>query len=224
MPGFAMHRCIIPLVAALVTIYVQYDEFMHSLGHAALCGVLAASATAIYFLGQSRPVYLVDFSCYKPEESCKYTHEAFVERSIELGTFTDENVLFQKRILERSGVGQSTYFPPAVAAIPPDLRISEARKEGEMVMFGAVDQLLAKTGIEVKDIGILIVNCSLFSPTPSLSEMILNRYKLREDVVCYNLSGMGCSAGLISIELAMQLLKVSSPQNFISHMLLLESL
>ncbi|XP_020276971.1 3-ketoacyl-CoA synthase 11-like isoform X2 [Asparagus officinalis] len=151
---------------------------------------------------------MIDFSCYKPEESCKYTREAFVERSIVLGMFTDANVQFQKKILERSGVGQSTYFPPAVATIPPDLRISEARKEGEMVMFGAVDQLLAKTGIETKAIDILIVNCSLFSPTPSLAEMILNRYKLREDVICHNLSGMGCSAGLISVELAKQLLKV----------------
>lgn len=213
MPSYAKHGYIIPLLLALMIIFItkhiQYDEVMYSWGHLVVCCFLAAAVTAIYFMRWPRSVYLVDFSCYKPEESCEYTSEAFVERSMVLGTFTDANVQFQKKILERSGIGQSTYFPPAVATIPPDLRISEARKEGEMVMFGAVDQLLAKTGIETKAIDILIVNCSLFSPTPSLAEMILNRYKLREDVICHNLSGMGCSAGLISVELAKQLLKVS---------------
>nr|CAN77062.1 hypothetical protein VITISV_038240 [Vitis vinifera] len=57
------------------------------------------------------------------------------------------------------------------------------------------------------DIGILIVNCSLFNPTPSLSAMIVNHYKLRTDISSYNLGGMGCSAGLISIDLAKHLLK-----------------
>ena len=181
---------------------------MYPWSHIALLCFLAVSVTVMYSVSRSRRVYLIDFSCFKPDESCKYTREAFVARSIEVGTFTDENVQFQKKILERSGVGQATYFPEAVAKLPPDLRIAEARKEGEMVMFGAVDQLLAKSGIDVEAIDILIVNCSLFSPTPSLSEVVLNRYKFREDVVCYNLSGMGCSAGLISIDLAMQLLKV----------------
>jgi len=220
MPSSAKHGYIYiqSLVLVLATIFLSnqcwiysaHYEFMHPWSHIALCVFLAASVTVIYLINQPRPVYLIDFSCFKPDESCKYTREAFVERSITLGTFTGDNVLFQKKILERSGVGQATYFPEAIAKIPPDLRISEAMKEAEMVMFGAVGQLLEKTGIDVKAVDVVIVNCSLFSPTPSLSEMILNRYKFREDVVCYNLSGMGCSAGLISVDLAMQLLKVSS--------------
>jgi len=52
------------------------------------------------------------------------------------------------------------------------------------------------------------VNCSLFNPTPSLSAMIINKYKLRSDIRNYNLSGMGCSAGVISIDLAKDLLQV----------------
>jgi 3-ketoacyl-CoA synthase len=39
--------------------------------------------------------------------------------------------------------------------------------------------------------------------------MIVNHYKLRGNVQSYNLGGMGCSAGLISIDLAKQLLQVS---------------
>ncbi|KAK9706104.1 hypothetical protein RND81_07G104200 [Saponaria officinalis] len=83
-----------------------------------------------------------------------------------------------------------------------------ARKEAEDVMFGAIDDLLAKTNVKPKDIGILVVNCSLFNPTPSLSAMIVNHYKLRGNIVSYNLGGMGCSAGVISVDLAKQLLQV----------------
>jgi len=57
-------------------------------------------------------------------------------------------------------------------------------------------------------VDILIVNCSLFNPTPSLSAMIVNHFKMASNVVSYNLSGMGCSAGVISVSLARELLQV----------------
>ncbi|CAN0889413.1 3-ketoacyl-CoA synthase 1 [Linum grandiflorum] len=65
--------------------------------------------------------------------------------------------------------------------------MAEARAEAEAVMFGALDELFDKTGVEPKDVGILIVN----------------------DIKSYNLGGMGCSAGLISINLAQDLLKAN---------------
>ncbi|KAM7509432.1 hypothetical protein LguiA_019885 [Lonicera macranthoides] len=86
--------------------------------------------------------------------------------------------------------------------------MKEVRQEAESVMFGAIDGLLAKTSINPKDIGILVVNCSLFNPTPSLSAMIINHYKLRGNIVSYNLGGMGYSASLISIDLAKKLIQV----------------
>ena len=57
-------------------------------------------------------------------------------------------------------------------------------------------------------VDILIVNCSLFNPTPSLSAMIVNHFRMKSNVVSYNLSGMGCSAGVIAISLAKELLQV----------------
>ena len=63
-------------------------------------------------------------------------------------------------------------------------------------------------------VDILIVNCSLFNPTPSLAAMIINHFKMRSNIISYNLSGMGCSAGVISIALAQELLQVSQGQNF----------
>jgi 3-ketoacyl-CoA synthase len=54
-----------------------------------------------------------------------------------------------------------------------------------------------------------VVNCSLFCPTPSFVDMIINRYKLHSDIRSVHLSGMGCSAGLISVGLARNLLQVA---------------
>ena len=43
--------------------------------------------------------------------------------------------------------------------------------------------------------------------TPSLSAMIVNHFKMRDDLISYNLAGMGCSAGVIAIGLAERLLR-----------------
>jgi FAE1/Type III polyketide synthase-like protein len=59
-----------------------------------------------------------------------------------------------------------------------------------------------------RQVDILVVNCSLFNPTPSMSAMIVNRFKMRSNIITYNLSGMGCSAGVIAINLAKELLQV----------------
>lgn len=88
------------------------------------------------------------------------------------------------------------------------LEKQEARKEAQTVMFGALDELFEKTKVKPKDVGILVVNSSLFNPTPSLSSIIVNHYKMRGNIRSYNLGGMGCSAGLISIDLAKDLLQV----------------
>ncbi|TQE07488.1 hypothetical protein C1H46_006808 [Malus baccata] len=84
-----------------------------------------------------------------------------------------KSVEFQMRILERSGLGDETCLPPAIHYIPPNPTMEAARGEAELVK---------KTGLKPKDIDILIVNCSLFSPTPSLSVMVINEYKLRSNI------------------------------------------
>ena len=80
-------------------------------------------------------------------------------------------------------------------------------------MFGALDELFEKTRIRTKDVGVLVVNCSIFNPTPSLSAMIINHYKMRGNILSYNLGGMGCSAGVIAIDLARDMLQ-SNPNNY----------
>ncbi|WJX71926.1 3-ketoacyl-CoA synthase 2, variant 2 [Trifolium repens] len=110
--------------------------------------------------------------------------------------------------MSRSGFGDKTYVPENLLKIPANICTFEARKETESVIFGAIDDLLLKTKMKVDDIEILITNCCIFNPSPSLSAMVINHYKLKHQILCYNLSGMGCSAGLIAIDLAKQLLQV----------------
>lgn len=171
--------------------------------------VLLFFLSGVYWASRPTPVYLVDFACYKPEEDRKIANEAFTKMSEESGFFEPEMLNFQKRIASRSGLGDETYLPKGITARPPQLNMKEARSEAELVMFGALDSLFARTGVRPQEISILIVNCSLFNPTPSLSSMIVNHYQLRPDIMSFNLGGMGCSAGVISIDLARQLLKAN---------------
>lgn len=165
-------------------------------------------AALVYFSSRPSRVYLIDFACFRPDDDRKVSREYFIGNSRLAGVFTDENLEFQQKILERSGLGQETYFPRAVTNLPPNPCLDEARNEAETVMFGALDELFRTTQIKVCDIGILVVNCSAFCSSPSLTAMIVNRYKMRSNVVAYNLAGMGCSAGVIAIDLAQRLLKV----------------
>ncbi|KAI0501832.1 hypothetical protein KFK09_016777 [Dendrobium nobile] len=161
----------------------------------------------VYFMSRPRPIYLLDYACFKPPMSCRVPFSTFMEHT-RLICSDEKSYQFQARILERSGLGEETCLPPANHYIPPSPNMEASRAEAKLVIFSAVDDLLARTGIKPKDIDILVVNCSLFSPTPSLSAMIVNRYKLRGNIHSFNLSGMGCSAGLISIDLARDLLQV----------------
>ncbi|XAR66946.1 Very-long-chain 3-oxoacyl-CoA synthase [Bertholletia excelsa] len=185
-----------------------WDNLQYNLISVIICSSLLVLLSTIYILTRPRPVYLVDFSCYKANEDLKCSMKRFMDQSLKCGFFTEDSLSFQRKILERSGLGNSTYLPPALLNEPPNPSMAEAKKEAEVVMFGAIDELLGKTSVKPKDIGILVVNCSLFNPTPSLSSMVVNHYKLRTNILSFNLGGMGCSAGVISIDLARQLLQL----------------
>lgn len=53
----------------------------------------------------------------------------------------------------------------------------------------------------------LITNCSIYCPTPSLCSMLVNHFKLRRDVQTYHLGGMGCGNGVMAMSLARDLLQ-----------------
>lgn len=211
----------VPLLALAVASVLGLDRMravpvQFSLDLAACLALSAVMAVllAAYYLKRPRPVYLIDFACFKPDDKHKISKEGFLEMTASTGCFTVESLDFQTKITTRSGLGDETYLPPGIQARPPRLCLEEARLEAEAVMFGCLDALFETTGIDPRrDVGILIVNCSLFNPTPSLTAMIVNHYKMREDIKSFNLGGMGCSAGLISIDLAKDLLQ-ANPESY----------
>ncbi|KAL3735472.1 hypothetical protein ACJRO7_024577 [Eucalyptus globulus] len=156
------------------------------------------------------PVFLVDYSCFKPGSGRKCTYgvsESFVRRS---QRFSPESEDFMRKIYLKSGLGDETYGPPFMfRADYEEARLESAVQEAREGIFSAVDSLLAKTAVHPRAIDVLVVTCGSFSPTPSLSSLIVNRYKLRPDVKAYDLSGMGCSSGVLSIDLAAKILRQS---------------
>ncbi|CAN0876314.1 3-ketoacyl-CoA synthase 5 [Linum grandiflorum] len=175
--------------------------------------LLVIFVTTVYFMSKPRTVYLVDYSCCKPPVTCRVPFATFMEHTRIVLKDNPKSFEFGMRILERSGLGEETCLPPAIHYIPPKPTMEFSRGEAELVIFSAMDTLFENTGLKPKDIDILIVNCSLFSPTPSLSAIVINKYKLSSNVKSFNLSGMGCSAGLISIDLARDLLQVLPNSN-----------
>ncbi|KAH9288792.1 hypothetical protein KI387_032909, partial [Taxus chinensis] len=178
----------------------------HFVSFLSVSGLIGFTA-CIYYMSSPEHIYLVDFACYKPSDELKVTRDTVISHSRDSGLFDDNSLEFQRKILERSGIGEHTYCPGALLASPTKLTMKDARAEAEMVMFGALDELFEKCRVKPKDIGILVVNCSLFNPTPSLSAMIINHYKMRGNILSFNLGGMGCSAGIIALDLAQNMLQ-----------------
>ncbi|PNT67097.1 3-ketoacyl-CoA synthase 1 [Brachypodium distachyon] len=208
-----------PLLAAAAYSFARLEQLELGALHSASLDLLSCVAllgTALLFLTVSylkrpRPVYLVDFACYKPDEAQAISKEGFLDMTQSTGFFNAEALDFQTKITNRSGLGDRTYLPPGIQSRPPKLSMAAARAEAEAVMFGCLDALFAATGIDPRrDVRVLVVNCSLFNPTPSLASMVVNRYRMREDVKSFNLGGMGCSAGLIAVDLARDLLQVQA--------------
>ena len=209
--------CLLPLISLTViqASQMRYDDVYHfwvQLKYNAFtvvaCCIILVFGSTVYFTTRPRSVYLVDFSLYHPPSEFRVRFKDFVEHSRLIGDFDESSIEFQRKILERSGLGEETVVSEAMHSIPPKPSMKAAREEAEQVLFGSLENLFTQTGIKPKEIGILVVNCSLFNPTPSLSAMIVNKFKLRGNIQSYNLGGMGCSAGVIAINLAKDLLQV----------------
>jgi 3-ketoacyl-CoA synthase len=167
---------------------------------------------AAWYMKKQNPVYLLSFATFKAPESWKLSHQQICEIMRRQKCFTQDSIEFMEKILERSGTGQATAWPPGIVqcleseSVKADRSVEASRKEAETVIFDIVQQALDKAHCHPREIDVLIINCSLFSPTPSLCAMVLSHFGMRSDVATYNLSGMGCAASLISIDLAQKLL------------------
>ncbi|XP_049935993.1 3-ketoacyl-CoA synthase 7-like [Nymphaea colorata] len=162
----------------------------------------------VYFLTKKIDVYLVDFVCYQPPDDCRETIATYHEHMRVIKHFDDESMEFQLKILRSSGIGNESCAPFGLHQLPPDLSLAASIEEVETIAFSVAEDLFDKHNINPKSVDILISNCGHFSPTPSICSMIRNRFDMKSNLMSFNLSGMGCSSGIISICLAKDLLRV----------------
>ncbi|KAL8167228.1 hypothetical protein V2J09_008727 [Rumex salicifolius] len=197
-------------IIPLTTSFILFLHLEHHLITLTACALVLAFGTALlHYMTRIRPVYLVDYSCYRPPSHFRCKFHEFVAHMVLMGEYDESSLQFQEKVLERSGMGEETVTPEALYFIPPwPPSMADARAEAEEVMFGALDNLFAATKVSPEDIGVLVVNCSMFNPTPSLSAMIVNKYKMRTNIRSFNLGGLGCSAGIIAVDLTKDLLQV----------------
>ncbi|GMH66853.1 hypothetical protein TrST_g7501 [Triparma strigata] len=172
---------------------------------------LLICAVIYYIARMDNAVYLLNFSTFEPPSSWKVSHDEILQMMKHQNCFTEESLSFMKRILARSGTGQATAWPPGIVQClkgeKTDNTIEASRKEAEIVITDIVDKALKKAKVKPSEVDILVINCSLFSPTPSLCAMVISKFGMRSDIQSYNLGGMGCSASLISIDLAKNMLQ-----------------
>lgn len=152
--------------------------------------------------------YMLAYECHKPSEDTKLSTDIcakIVLRNKNLGI--DEYRFLLKTIVS-SGLGEETYCPKVIMdGREESSTYSDSISEMDEIIFDTLDKLFSRTKLCPSEIDILVVNVSLFSPAPSLTARIINRYKMRENIKSFNLSGMGCSASLIAIDLVKHLFK-----------------
>ncbi|KAL6593742.1 hypothetical protein ACP70R_048643 [Stipagrostis hirtigluma subsp. patula] len=169
--------------------------------------------------------YLVDYVCYKPPDDRKVSTETFsamVERHQRLN---DPAGRFLLRVVLRSGLGEHTYCPRSIVASRGDSpTLQDAHDEMDAFFQDAVAELFARTRLQARDVDVLVVNVSTFYPAPSLASRIVHRYGMREDVAAYNLSGMGCSAVLVAVDLARNAMRARAPRPAVALVVSAESI
>ncbi|XP_027088191.1 3-ketoacyl-CoA synthase 19-like [Coffea arabica] len=152
--------------------------------------------------------YMLGYECYKATEGRRLDTElcaSIVFRNKNLGS---EEYRFLLRTIVKAGIGENSYAPENVIRGKEERpELIDSLTEMDQIFFETLDNLFAKTRISPQEIDILVVNVSLLSCVPSLTARVINRYKMKSNVKAFNLSGMGCSASLVAIDLVQQLFK-----------------
>jgi len=150
----------------------------------------------------------MSYECFKPSDDRKVSTQfsgEIIARNKNLGL---NEYKFLLKAIVSSGIGENTYAPRNVLMGREESpTLADATSEMDEFFQDSIEKLLSKSGVSAQDIDILVVNVSMFAAVPSLASRIVNHYKMREDVKVYNLSGMGCSASLISINIVQSVFK-----------------
>ncbi|KAI8476033.1 MAG: FAE1/Type III polyketide synthase-like protein-domain-containing protein [Monoraphidium minutum] len=160
---------------------------------------------------------LVDFSVFSPTDDLRVDWQWHREHSLDnwarFGA-SREKIEFVDRIYRVSGIADRACLPPWLqphAGSEPNTDSAHAGREARMVQGQCVAEVLRKTGMEAHQIDILVTNCSIFCPVPSMASTLVNMFGMRDDVQArargaYHLGGMGCSMGVVGLNLVRDLL------------------
>ena len=128
---------------------------------------------------------------------------------------------------ERSKTSPPTPYPPSPLLPPPPpafpqtaltqpiIRMkdgiyrptyADGVEETDRIAAQCVANVLTQTNTSPADVDAVITACTCFAPTPSIAASIVNRFKLRPDVLTFSLAGQGCGASVLCVDLAARLL------------------
>ncbi|XP_057959989.1 3-ketoacyl-CoA synthase 19-like [Malania oleifera] len=153
--------------------------------------------------------YVLDYVCYKATDDRKLDADGSADLVLRNKNLGLQEYRFSLKTMARSGLGEETYGPAIVFAGREEFpTLADIYSELDETFFYLLDRLFSKSHLSPQQIDILVVNVSLFASMPSLASRIINRYRMRDDIKAFNLSGMGCSASLNSIGIVQNLFKL----------------
>ncbi|KAL4359389.1 hypothetical protein HN51_019121 [Arachis hypogaea] len=152
--------------------------------------------------------YILGYQCYKPGDDRKLGTQCSGSIISRNKTLALNDFKFLLKAIVSSGIGEETYVPRNfLQGRESNPTVNDAVSEMDEFFHDSIAKLLAKTGVSASDIDVLVVNVSMFPSVPSLTSRIINHYKMRDDVKAFNLTGMGCSASLVSLDVVQNILK-----------------
>ncbi|KAG5526647.1 hypothetical protein RHGRI_032797 [Rhododendron griersonianum] len=130
-------------------VYQLYLHLQYNLAAVVVFSTVLVFGCTMYVLTRPKPVYLVDYCCYRPPDHLQAPFHRFMEHSKLTGDFDESSLEFQRKILERSGLGEETCVPAAMHCVPPQPSMAAAREEAETVIAGVISLDLAKDMLQV---------------------------------------------------------------------------
>ncbi|CAL5987095.1 3-ketoacyl-CoA_synthase [Hexamita inflata] len=143
-------------------------------------------------------IYVRDFEVFQSDDqNWKHSNSKLLKQAQKMN-FSANSLNFMRKVSKHNGIGPDVVMPPEI--FTSSHTVDDAREESKTVMFQPIRQLFDKTGVKPEQIDVLVTNCSLFAPLPSLSSLIVNEFKMKQDIHSFSLGGMGCSASPIGVD------------------------
>ncbi|KAL7719663.1 3-ketoacyl-CoA synthase [Entamoeba marina] len=166
-------------------------------------------AYSIYKYATTKHVYLLTATTSELPEEYEVSHTGFLGPLRE--KMQPESAEFVERLVEKTGLGTHTCLPKIFHADTAQNNTMKLCREEVMdVMKLACDEAFESTGIKPQEVDCVITSCTFFNPTPSISAMLMNHYKMKQTCKNYHLGGQGCAASVIAVDLAKDYLAAHS--------------